>query len=300
MGQVIDTAENNMLPFFSIIIPTKDRESYLKRCLDSILMQSFENFEILLVNDGEEFESEIPQIHALDTTLIVLDSGKNGVSNARNAGMHEANGQYLIFLDDDEYFDAEHLNNLFTFYTESKNKNVISKSGTLLIRQDGTSVKEGNFNKKDSLLPQVWKYGASMSDYCFPKGIKDRFNFEYSKSFIEDFVFLNKALTVFPSTFLGHYSVLIEDHETRISYLKFKIPGLSYVNELSAIESAIDFHHIHSSSNLLGWKIPVKKIVASTYVYSKRAAKKGDVISVLRILGRGFLSVIRFTLKRIL
>jgi glycosyltransferase involved in cell wall biosynthesis len=295
MGQVIDTLDKESLPYFSIVVPTKDRPDHLKECLDSILNQSFDNYEVILVNDGEEFEYPIPRFQGLSSKLFLYDSGRKGVSAARNTGMNQANGLYLIFLDDDEYFDRNHLLNLHEFYSDESNKNSICKTGTILIKVDGTKIKEGNFTKENALLPQVWKYGASMSDYCFPSTIKEKIQFEYKYPLIEDFIFLNKALTLYSSKFLNNWSVLIEDHDNRISYIKFKSPRLNFLNELAAIEDAIAFHFNYSKSNVFPLIIPLNKIIASTYVYSKHAVLNWELRSLVKILCAGLISVIRFS-----
>ncbi len=296
MDKVINPPGVKGTPFFSIIIPTKDRERQLLRCLDSVLNQSCSNYEILLVNDGEAFA--LHHINTTDEKLVLLHSGNMGVSAARNAGLKKSTGLYLIFLDDDEYLESDHLETLYQFYTLGVHENTICKTGTILIRENGSRDKEGNFKSDRHLLPQVWKYGASMSDYCFPSALKEIIEFETNYPVIEDFVFLNKALCLFPSTFIASFGVIIEDHGKRISYLKFRNPGINYFKELSAIEGAIEFQRTHSKTSPVPLVMCLKKIISCTYAYFKYAVKNKEMMNALKILFRGFLSFIKVLIKR--
>ena len=89
----------------SIIIPIYNSEKYLKNCLDSLLQQSFENFEALLINDGSTDRSdEICDEYAeKDSRFKVYHKGNSGVSAARNFGLEKAQGEWIWFVDSDDY-----------------------------------------------------------------------------------------------------------------------------------------------------------------------------------------------------
>lgn len=93
-----------MSPKISIIIPVYNTEQYLPRCLDSVLSQSFTDFELLLVDDGSTDESgAICDAYAeRDVRLVVLHKENGGVSSARNLGMKEAKGEWICFVDSDD------------------------------------------------------------------------------------------------------------------------------------------------------------------------------------------------------
>lgn len=104
--------------FFSIIIPVYNVEGYLRQCLDSILCQSYSNFEIVLVNDGSIDSSlEICLEYQEKSAHVKLINKENeGVSTARNIGLLRAKGDYIIFTDGDDFWIGkqvlEELNNL--------------------------------------------------------------------------------------------------------------------------------------------------------------------------------------------
>ena len=99
----------------SIIVPVYNVEPYLRQCLDSILGQTFTNFEVLLVNDGSTDNSGfICQEYArLDSRFHYFEKENGGLSDARNYGIERAQGEYLTFIDSDDFVNEKHLENLF-------------------------------------------------------------------------------------------------------------------------------------------------------------------------------------------
>lgn len=92
----------------SIIVPVYNAQKYLSRCLDSLMAQSLDNIEIIAVNDGSTDKSlDILNDYAKrDTRLVVVDQQNNGVSSARNAGIKAAKGDFIGFVDADDWVDS--------------------------------------------------------------------------------------------------------------------------------------------------------------------------------------------------
>lgn len=93
---------------FSIIIPVWNLEPYISRCLDSIIAQTYRNIEIICINDGSTDNSlNILQEYAeRDNRIKIIDQENQGVSVARNNGIDAASGDYLLFVDGDDYVDT--------------------------------------------------------------------------------------------------------------------------------------------------------------------------------------------------
>ena len=94
-------------PLVSIIVPIYKVEPYLRRCLDSIVNQTYTNLEIILVDDGSP--DGCPQICdeyvAKDKRIIVIHKENGGLSDARNAGLDICKGEYISFVDSDDILD---------------------------------------------------------------------------------------------------------------------------------------------------------------------------------------------------
>ncbi len=102
---------NNNHPQISVIVPVYNAEKYLTQCIDSILEQDFTDYELLLIDDGSKDQSgAICDEYAKNDKRIKVFHKKNGgVSSARNLGIDEAQGEYIAFIDSDDYVDSNYL-----------------------------------------------------------------------------------------------------------------------------------------------------------------------------------------------
>lgn len=93
------------MPFVSLIIPIYNAEKYLRRCLDSAMQQTFSDMEIIVVNDGSDDSSLdiCREYEQLDSRFRVIDKANTGVSDSRNCALEAAQGEYLQFLDSDDW-----------------------------------------------------------------------------------------------------------------------------------------------------------------------------------------------------
>lgn len=97
------------MPLISIIVPVYNVESYLDKCINSIINQSYKNLEIILVNDGSTDSSiEICNFYALkDSRIKIINKANGGLSDARNCGLEVAKGEYIAFIDSDDWVDED-------------------------------------------------------------------------------------------------------------------------------------------------------------------------------------------------
>lgn len=98
------------MPKISIIVPVYNTEKYLKKCLDSLINQTFKDMEIIIINDGSTDNSEdiIKEYQEKYSNKIKSYKKENGgLSSARNYGITKANGEYIAFIDSDDYIDLE-------------------------------------------------------------------------------------------------------------------------------------------------------------------------------------------------
>lgn len=92
------------MPKFSIIVPVYNVEKYIKKCLDSIFNQSFKDFEVIVVNDGTK-DNSMDIVKKYD--VKVINQENSGLSEARNTGVKSAKGEYIIFLDSDDFIEKD-------------------------------------------------------------------------------------------------------------------------------------------------------------------------------------------------
>ena len=92
------------MPKFSIIVPVYNVEEYIDDCLKSIKSQTFKDYEVIVVNDGTK-DNSMDIVKNYDVEIINQENG--GLSSARNTGVKKAKGEYLIFLDSDDYIEKD-------------------------------------------------------------------------------------------------------------------------------------------------------------------------------------------------
>lgn len=110
----------------SIIVPVYNVETYVEACLDSIMKQSYENLEIILVDDGSTDQS-----HAIcqrylyrDHRIHLVEQANQGVSQARNVGLEQAHGEWLMFVDSDDYLALDMVETLLA-YAQTKHLDMV-------------------------------------------------------------------------------------------------------------------------------------------------------------------------------
>lgn len=105
----------------SIIVPVYNAENYLRRCIDSILNQTYTDFELLLINDGSTDGSAkiLEEIKESDSRIRVVHKKNEGVSATRNLGLKLATGDYITFIDSDDFVDKLYLEVLYKSLTEN-------------------------------------------------------------------------------------------------------------------------------------------------------------------------------------
>ncbi|WP_317855565.1 glycosyltransferase [Chakrabartyella piscis] len=101
--------ENPQNDLVSIIVPAYNAEATIKRCLDSIVKQSYREIEIIVINDGsiDDKHDILEEYKQLDSRIIVIHIENSGVSCARNEGLAVAKGKYIQFVDSDDWIEAD-------------------------------------------------------------------------------------------------------------------------------------------------------------------------------------------------
>lgn len=141
-------------PKVSVIVPVYNAQKHIGRCIDSILNQTFREFEIIIINDGSKDKSSIicDNYARQYDNITVIHKENEGVSIARNIGISIAKGQYITFVDSDDYID-----NTFLEYSVNKMDNDIDLyiSGLVMETFNGEDI-----IKKDEYLGKNYEYSV--------------------------------------------------------------------------------------------------------------------------------------------
>lgn len=180
----------------SIIIPVYNASRYLNSCIDSVLSQTYNNIEIILIDDGSTDNSgEICDKFAkLDNRIIVIHKVNAGVSCSRNKGIEIATGDYIFFIDADDSIDKDVVKNLIESRKQSRlvgvNHSVVKNETIKIANYKNNSYNNETFISeviKGSILGVVWGY---LFDANFVKQMK----FDLNTSYMEDTIFLIEYL----------------------------------------------------------------------------------------------------------
>ena len=173
----------------SVIIPVYNVEKYLRECLDSLINQSFKDFEVICIDDGSTDKSYkiLEEYSQKDSRIKVLKQEHNGAGAARNLGIEIAKGKYIQFLDSDDYFEPNMLEELYN--TAEKFGADMAVCSARKVDEAGNIVESGNPHSPIKL--EICPINKPFSKKDFPKDIFSLFssapwNKLYLKSLIAD------------------------------------------------------------------------------------------------------------------
>lgn len=138
----------------TLIIPVYNKKKYINHCLDSISAQTFEDFEVLLVDDGStDGSAEICDEFANNNARVrVIHKQNGGVSSARNRGIEEAAGKYVIFCDADDEFPPDALSDLFAAAEKYGADITVGGAGDVIIDKRRNEIRTVNPLERDTIL----------------------------------------------------------------------------------------------------------------------------------------------------
>ena len=219
------------MPKYSIIIPVYNVEKYIKKCLDSVFNQTYKDYEVIVVNDGTKDNSmDIVK----DYDVIVINQKNQGLSAARNNGLKKAKGEYILFLDSDDYIEKDLLKEL--------DKSISNKPD--VVRFQIQEVYEDKINKFEE-EPFSNKNGVEafsiISKYHF---VENAWTYLYRKKYLQDNNFTFKEATIHEDFGLIPLVIIKAKIVNSISYI-----GYNYVQRDGSIMSQKNYEKTKKKVN---------------------------------------------------
>lgn len=204
-------------PTVSIIIPARSAESYIEQCVKSTQSQTYSNIDIVIViNDSsDQTEAICKKLKSKDSRIQVVTTAKAGVSHARNLGIKSALGDYLLFVDADDYIHEDMVKHLLAKAIKHKADIVAAsfekyhseKLGSNLLGLEGHLVSSADFTQ--SMLLRRHGYDGYSCGKLYSKNIVAGIRFDETLKFSEDTDFLLRLLrqnaNVYISSFIGYF-----------------------------------------------------------------------------------------------
>lgn len=278
----------------SIIVPIYNAEKYLCECIDSILAQTYSDFELLLINDGstDNSGSICNDYYQKDSRIKVFHKENGGVSSARNLGILKSKGEYICFIDSDDFAENTFLQDLLNTisihksdivickyyeYHESKQKKNIPS--TKQVENSGTGIEILNEIIKNDLTYPLWVsiFKATI--------IKDN-NIQFSENIYygEDQQFIYKALYYCKSFFslnktLYNYRVFSGSALSKKTLRQFDYP-LAMIDIFYFLKNKNVSDEL--ISNFISKKIPKSIFFSINLIFNSSQIKINDVHEFLR------------------
>ena len=222
------------MPQVSIIVPVFNKEKYVHYCIDSLLNQTFTDFELICIDDGSTDESGkiLDEIQISDSRMRVYHTQNQGLSAARNLGLKYACGKYIVFIDSDDFIVPNYLEILYNEAEESQVDLVICRRKTVPC-----------FNPVSAIpLPTIKRYYS---------GVMEKFLDKEIKISVEAFAKLFRKELLPEITFT--HGIYFEDYE--FIHTRF----FKYVKTLSVVEAEMYFI-VQSEQSIMRSPFNIRKL----------------------------------------
>lgn len=251
------------MPKISVIVPVYNTERYLSKSIDSILSQSFADFELLLINDGSKDSSGAicDQYAANDSRVKVFHKENGGVSSARNLGLDNARGEWITFVDSDDWLSEGY----FDVMNTSLSSDLVV--GTISFKSNNTAI---NLLKDNVILRDSGYFSILEKELTNPllngpvakffrKTIIDKFNLRFDERlcFGEDAVFVKEYLLHISSLQTSNDILYNYDDIGDYIYRKYSksfAPIYNYYLKMSSIYTSLEekFNVVLNKKELVG------------------------------------------------
>jgi glycosyltransferase involved in cell wall biosynthesis len=203
------------LPFFSIIIPTYNRANIIRETIQSVCEQTFENWEIIIVDDGstDNTSQVIKQISESNPRIRYIFQKNAERSVARNNGAEHANGQFLLFLDSDDKYAPEHLEKLKRFINSKNDPVALFFTNVSYLTDEGIKIPSIPVMQAGNEFEYMLLQPITPSRVCIHKEIFNYFRFDPKIVIVEDLVLWVSIATKFPVFQLCENTLLYRIHE---------------------------------------------------------------------------------------
>lgn len=214
------------MPKISIVMPLYNKEKYVEKAIHSIMEQTFRDFELIIVDDGSTDESLAicHKFSILDERIRIISTKNGGVSRARNIGLRAASGEYILFIDSDDYIGKHYLESF------AKTEDCLVIGGITKVYLDGTS---------ESILPQL------RGEVDIEVVLKD-FYHEQFKTGIYGYV----ASKMISLKVLREHEIVFDESMSLAEDLDFFIKVYSITKKISFINEC-HYYYIQSTANSL-------------------------------------------------
>lgn len=261
------------MPLVSVIIPVYNTEKYLNQCINSVLAQTLSDIEVLLIDDGStDGSGKICDDYARkDKRIHIIHTSNQGVSHARNRGLDQAKGEYISFIDSDDWIDPDMIATLYRLIQTHHAD--LSTCGYIIEDENGSviyNIKEKaiyTLNKWDAIYSlfhdKYYKYKGNLCDKLYNKSIIERQQLKFNEKiyYNEDRLFIFQYMNFCESI---AYTTLPYYHYIMRSTSAMNLAQNIYQEKACTFMDAFNI----MTSLSISYPVAIRKVISIDYIKS--------------------------------
>lgn len=277
----------------SVIIPVYNVEKYIEQCIKSIINQTYKKIEVILIDDGSIDKSGAicDEYAKIDKRIIVIHKENGGLSDARNKGIDIAKGEYITFVDSDDYVKENFIEDLYTAIINNNAK--LSICNIIMVDEDGNTIENLGFSSDKlvngkEILKGICEYRNLIEGIVAWNKMYSKDFFKenrYPKGKIHEDEFLTYKILYFANkvAITNRFLYYYRKNDNSITSKKFNVKRLDFIE---ALEERLVFYNSYKEKYLYNktferiinviriYYIKVKKYIADSKEIQKKLLKK--------------------------
>ena len=286
----------------SIIVPVYNAEKTIKRCVQSIICQTYSNIEVIVINDGSNDKSLhiMEELKKLDKRICIINKKNTGVSDTRNIGINSAKGQWIMFVDADDYIDA---NTIEEMYNNRKKDILVGINYKIIFPKKTIYVKQkGFYYEKQKVINSIISgdFPGYIIRFLFEKEILKKIHFDVNTYYMEDTLFLVNYLKYIKGIYIvgkSCYNYVFNNKSitnSKENIIK-NIKKIDY--SVNAIQTVVkkEYQIEHIENNIFRWKMRLleAEFAKVENIYEiKDILKDEEILTIFRNIDKKYLSQI--------
>jgi len=269
---------------FSIIMPTYNRATMIAKAIESVINQTYTNWELIIIDDGSS-DNTAEIINSYNDSRVKYFFRENrGKSVARNTGIDNSVGEFIAFLDDDDYYLPEFLSKFYDKIIEEKNKTGIYMCRVAEEDKGQTIAKEINTKYLENPPLLIWKYGANYLPFVTSREVFKTEKYDPQFPLGQDYHLLIRVVMKLPLFYIPDVLCVIRNHPDRSVVKEYKEDFKP--DETNRLDYLIDL--LDNYFDKLKQFIPVNHIFDKynkiAYFYASTALRKNKIKYALKLM----------------
>ncbi len=260
---------------FSIIIPTYNRAHLISKAIQSVLDQTYNHWELVIVDDGSTDNTEEVVHKFNDQRIRYFRKNHEERSVARNFGIEKSSGLYISFLDDDDYYLAEFLEEFRKIINDNKSSECIYMCSEYSVRNGKFIENKIPIHFIDNPIRLIWNYDPGIAPFVFHKSILEKEKFNRKFFLGEDLHLILRIVSQFKVKLINIPLYCIIEHNEQSTDLKFDKNIIQ-----NAYNSILCLKEIIATNHLIFKFVPnneiFQKLNHTIYGFASAAMKKSD------------------------